>query len=85
MNSKKHLRGGKKISHTCPNENCSHKTKTHWNMKKHIMVSHSTLKERQQTKYYCGCCDLVFFAPLYFNTHLAGIKHKNKIKNNSEI
>ena len=54
-------------------------------MKKHIMVSHSTLKERQQTKYYCGCCDLVFFAPLYFNTHLAGIKHKNKIKNNSEI
>jgi hypothetical protein len=72
----KHLRNGKKKISIC--NICKYESVSHWNLKLHILSQHSTLDERKAHKYYCECCDLVFFCETYMNKHLNGKVHKNR-------
>jgi len=74
--TKKHLRNGKKKISIC--EICSYESVSHWNVKLHKLSQHSTLEERKSHKYYCECCDLVFFCETYKEKHLNGKCHKNR-------
>jgi hypothetical protein len=76
----KHQRLGKKISHKC--QNCDYETKSKWNLKLHIMATHTTQEEKEKLKFYCKVCDQVFFCKLYSDKHNTGKKHSNKIKAN---
>jgi hypothetical protein len=77
MNSNKHLRNGKKKPVNCTL--CDYIGLTHWNLKMHILVNHSTIEERSTQKYYCNYCDQIFFCNSYMKTHNNGIHHKNMI------
>jgi hypothetical protein len=77
ISSKKHERNGKPITHIC--KICNYETKTHWNLKMHILSVHASSNERSLHKYYCKDCDQVFFSPMYHNKHINGIKHKNYV------
>lgn len=76
QNTKRHLRNGKPKTTIC--SICDFSTSTHWNLKLHILSHHSTKEERQQYKYYCEVCDLVFFCSTYKNKHFTGKIHKNR-------
>ena len=80
--SGKHNRLGQKKSHEC--DECDYTTKSAWNMKLHNLSQHCSKKERSEQKYYCSDCDVVFFAPLYKEKHMNGIKHKNYVKSKEE-
>ena len=43
---------------------------------------HSTKEERSKSKYYCEDCDKAYFSPLYYQSHLKGMKHLNQVKIN---
>lgn len=77
QSTRKHLRNGKPKTTKC--DKCDFTTSTHWNLKLHILSHHSTKEERQQHKYYCDTCDLIFFCSTYKNKHTNGKIHKNKI------
>lgn len=80
--TQKHIRNGERKIHKCQYNNCDYQTHIFWNMKMHQITSHSTKEEREQYKYYCLDCDKVYFSPLYYNKHIAGIKHNNQVKIN---
>ncbi len=80
LSSEKHLRGGGPKIHKCKNENCDYETPVSWNMKMHVMTMHSTKEERSKSKYYCPNCDQPFFSPMFYNSHMKGSKHRNKVK-----
>lgn len=75
VNSKKHLRFGKKKETKC--YKCEYSALNQWNLKLHILSQHSTKEERSKSKYYCEVCDLVFFSSLYKDKHTNGKIHKN--------
>jgi hypothetical protein len=77
LGSAKHKRNGNPISHKC--QFCEFETKTSWNFKIHNLSQHSTKEERSKYKYYCEICDKVLFSPLFKETHIKGIKHKNLV------
>jgi hypothetical protein len=74
----KHKRNGNLLPKDC--SLCDYKATNHWNLKMHHASVHSTLEERQNYKYYCNTCDLVFFCEAYYNKHNEGIRHKNILK-----
>jgi hypothetical protein len=78
IESKKHIRRGQKKTTQC--KICEHDAYTHWNLKLHILSQHSTIEERQNSKFYCSTCDQIFFCKLYMDNHFNGIKHKNMVK-----
>ena len=49
LNSAKHKRGGNKKSKKC--EECDLEFFSHWNLKHHKLVTHSTKEEREKQKY----------------------------------
>ena len=77
LDSAKHKRHGEPKFHKC--DLCEFQTKTSWNYKLHKLSQHSTKEERSNSKYYCNICDVVFFSPLYYNSHMKGSKHKNLV------
>jgi hypothetical protein len=77
LESAKHKRQGDPKFHKC--ELCKFQTKTSWNFKLHKLSQHSTKEERSKSKYNCEICDVVFFSPLYYNSHMKGSKHKNLV------
>ena len=81
INTEKHKREGKHKEHKCTN--CNYVSKTHWSLKLHILSQHSSKEERMKCKYYCNCCDQVFFCKQYYDTHMEGQKHKNISKINN--
>lgn len=76
-NTMKHLRNGTKKITKC--NSCDYTSHSHWNVKLHMISQHSTLEERKANKYYCHVCDYVFFCPSYYNKHINGKHHLNKI------
>ncbi len=78
MITDKHLRNGEKKSTKC--NLCNYCSSTHWNVKLHMITQHSTLEERQQQKYYCNICDVVFMRETLMENHMNTQKHKNKLK-----
>ena len=76
-NSEKHKRKGEKKSKKC--EACDMEFFSHWNLKQHILVTHSTKEERSKQKYYCNDCDQIFFCRQYMKKHMEGKKHKNYV------
>jgi hypothetical protein len=76
-NTEKHKRKGEKKSKKC--DDCDMEFFSHWNLKHHILVTHTTKEERSKQKYYCKDCDQVFFCTQYMNKHMEGKKHKNYI------
>ena len=77
INTDKHKRDGAKKQILC--EICNYISKTHWNLKMHILTQHSTKEQRMEQKYYCKFCDQVFFCSQYLKTHNDGKKHQNII------
>jgi hypothetical protein len=77
INSAKHKRGGNKKSKKC--EECELEFFSHWNLKHHILVTHSAKEERDKQKYYCKDCDQVFFCSQYMKKHIEGKRHKNYV------
>ena len=75
VGSDKHKRYGEKKTKKC--EECDIEFFSHWNLKHHILVTHSTKEERSKQKYYCSDCDQVFFCSQYMNKHMNGKRHKN--------
>lgn len=73
----KHLRNGKPKTTIC--NLCNYKCSNHWNLKQHYMTNHATDDERANMKLYCISCKMIFFSRLYYDKHINGIKHKNKI------
>lgn len=65
--SKLHQRQGKPKTTKC--DECDYVASTHWLIKKHKIVNHSSIEQRQKQKYYCDACDVVFFSPLYKDKH----------------
>jgi hypothetical protein len=76
--TKKHKRNGNLLPKDC--SLCDYKALNHWNLKMHYASVHSSREERQNYKYYCNTCDLVFFCEAYYNKHNDGIRHKNMLK-----
>lgn len=72
--TEKHKRNGLKKAIKC--DKCEYEGNNHWNLKLHILSQHSTLEERQKSKYYCASCDQVFFCKTYMDKHNQGSKHK---------
>ena len=81
--SAKHQRNGAKKQHIC--EECGYETTGNWNLKVHILSQHATVEERAKQKYYCSDCDQVFFSPVYYESHMAGIKHATYVKALEEL
>ena len=81
--SAKHKRQGAKKTHFC--KDCDYETTSNWNIKAHILSQHATKEERAKQKYYCPDCDRVFFAPLYYNNHMKGVKHATFVKAMEEL
>lgn len=77
IESMKHARNGEKKPITC--SVCDYVGYTHWNLRMHILIKHSTIEERRKNKYYCHDCDQIFFCPLYLKKHEESMKHKNII------
>jgi hypothetical protein len=77
IGSEKHKRRGEKKCKKC--EQCNIDFFSHWNLKHHILVTHSTKEERENQKYYCKECDQVFFCSQYMKKHMEGKRHKNYI------
>jgi hypothetical protein len=77
MKCEKHIRNGNKKPINC--DKCNYIGLTHWNLKMHMLVNHSTIEERSKQKYYCKTCDQIFFCSSYMKTHNNGIHHKNLV------
>ena len=77
LETQKHKRNGQKKTTEC--DLCDYKSISHWNVKMHKIQKHSTKEERSKMKFYCGECDVVSMCQLYFDKHLAGIRHKNQV------
>jgi hypothetical protein len=78
LETDKHKRYGEKKSKKC--DICDYESNTHWNIKAHKVLVHATREERQQQKYYCSLCDVVFFCKAYQDKHNAGRNHNVKVK-----
>ena len=78
LETAKHKRKGLKKETFC--RKCSYKSTSHWNIKIHDLYMHSTIEERKQAKYYCEICDNIFLCSAYYNKHMIGIIHLNKVK-----
>jgi hypothetical protein len=78
LETEKHKRNGEKKSKKC--DICDYESNTHWNIKAHKVLVHATREERQQQKYYCNLCDVVFFCKAYQDKHNAGRNHNVKVK-----
>lgn len=81
--TQKHLRNGAKKTHNC--KECDYVASTPWNLRMHFLTKHATKEERQKQKYYCPDCDLVFFSPLFYDSHMKGIRHKNYVDSMLEL
>lgn len=77
VNSGKHKRKGEYKSKKC--DQCNMEFFSHWNLKQHNLVTHSTKEEREKQKYYCKDCDQVFFCSQYMKKHIEGKRHKNYV------
>ncbi len=75
--SQKHLRYGKSKETKC--DHCDYETSTHWLLKRHILSQHSTKEQRSKYKLYCDTCDIVFFSNVFYNSHMTGKIHNNKV------
>ena len=75
VGSEKHKRKGEKKSKKCIE--CDMEFFSHWNLKHHNLVTHSTKEDREKQKYYCKDCDQVFFCSQYMKKHVEGKRHKN--------
>ncbi len=76
--TEKHKRNGKPKAIKC--DKCEYEGNNHWNLKLHILSQHSTIEEKQQSKYYCASCDQVFLCEAYMNKHNQSSKHiKNTV------
>ena len=78
MKSNRHIRGGTLLPRKC--DKCEYEGLTHWNLKMHYAMVHSTPEERKNYKYYCSTCDYVFFCNAYYQQHITGVKHLQKVK-----
>jgi hypothetical protein len=78
LETDKHKRNGEKKMSKC--ELCDYESHSHWNVKAHNIQVHATIEERQQQKYYCNLCDVVFFCKAYQDKHNAGRNHNVKVK-----
>jgi hypothetical protein len=78
LETEKHKRLGKKKDTTC--NMCPYTSTSHWNIKIHKLYIHSTIDERKACKYYCNTCDSVFLCSAYYNKHMSGKVHMNKVK-----
>lgn len=79
LQTKKHARNGMPKNNKC--DLCEYKGLNHWNLRAHALSVHSTKEQRQESKYYCELCDMVFFCSAYKTRHINGVKHQNKEKN----
>ena len=79
--SKLHERNGQPKTKKC--DECNYSAITHWLIKMHKIINHSTLEERKTQKYYCAICDVVFFNPQYKEKHLQSAKHTKMAHNAS--
>ena len=78
VESKKHLRNGKKLDKICTI--CNKTIQNHFALKIHMLSVHATPEERSNHKYYCKYCDVIFLSKLYMDNHLKGKLHINKAK-----
>jgi hypothetical protein len=78
--SAKHLRHGAKKIHKCAE--CDFESIGTWNLKIHVLSQHSSKEERAEYKYYCDACDVIFISKLYYDKHMHGKKHENRVKAN---
>ncbi len=75
--TEKHMRNGNKKSTKC--DLCDYESISHWNIKIHKKTAHMSQEDREKSKYYCKICDVVSLCPAYYNKHINGKHHKNKI------
>jgi len=76
--SQVHARGGQKKVYKC--DACDYQTEISlWNCKMHYIAKHATKEVREQQKYYCSICDVVFFSPLYLKNHNKNISHLTNV------
>jgi hypothetical protein len=76
--TEKHKRKGLRKETFC--QKCTYTSTSHWNIKIHNLYIHSTIDERKQSKYYCEDCDNIFLCSAYYNKHMIGIVHLNKVR-----
>ena len=76
--SAKHLRQGQRKTHKCPE--CDFESIGTWNLKIHMLSQHATKEERSEYKYHCSACDVIFISKLYYEKHMQGQKHANRLK-----
>jgi hypothetical protein len=78
ISSQVHARGGQKKIYKC--DACDYYTEISvWNYKMHYLAKHATKEVREQQKYYCSTCDIVFFSPLYLKNHNKNISHLTNV------
>ncbi len=78
VETKKHIRNGKKIKDTIYRcDKCDKTLSNHFSYKIHMIQVHATVEEKLKQPYYCKCCDVVFVSKLYMDKHLIGKKHNN--------
>lgn len=82
INSTKHKRGGLTPS-TCTI--CDLKLSNPWNLRNHNILVHSSLEEREKSKYYCKICDTVFLSEQLYNDHNMRKKHLTTIECNKTL
>ena len=73
----KHLRQGQSKITKC--DKCDYEASTHWLLKRHLLSQHSTKEERSKHKLYCADCDVVFFAKIYYDSHIISKRHNNMV------
>ena len=83
IRSEKHLRNGNKKSTKC--DLCNYESISHWNINIHKKTTHLPKEEKEKLKYYCKVCDFVLLCPSYFNKHINGKHHLNKVLINESL
>ena len=83
LSTEKHLRNGNKKPTKC--DLCDYESISHWNIKIHKKTIHSLQEDKEKNKYYCNICDVVLLCSVYYNKHINGKHHKNKIFINNKL
>lgn len=59
---------------------CDYFADTPWNYKMHYLTFHATIEEKNNNNFYCKICNKIYFCDKYYQKHITGLKHNNKIK-----
>ncbi len=75
--SSKHQRNGEKKPIIC--NICNKQVSSHFILKSHILINHSSIDDKKKHKYYCETCDTIVTTQHKLDIHNETKVHKNKI------